>query len=468
MRDLDPRLHDYQVRAVDHLHAERPLDRGAALFMDMGLGKTATVLQALTPERLPALVVAPLRVAEEVWEVERDIWRPDLSVRTLTKVGPTKAFPRAGDRREHMLCKEVDADVTVISRDQVACMGKRVHPYRTLVLDELSGYKNKGTARWKSTRDVLRAGERQGTVAWGLTGTPAPNGYHDLYGQVFMLDKGRRLGTTLEAFRDRYFIPDVHPHLKIVTGWNLKPGAEASINRLLEDLCLSMKAKDYLHDLPGQHFNEVRVALPPVAQRAYETLERDLVVDLEVLGGPGALHTAGTAAILSNRLRQISAGFLYFDSDTSRHTRLHDVKTGALHEVLDGTGDNVLCFYQFDEEARFILDKTDGAVSIDEPGAVRAWNRREIRCLVAHPASAGHGLNLQHGGSTQFWHSLPWSLEQWEQGLGRTHRQGQENDVVVHWASATPLDGKVYQALQDKQSVQDALMDYLKERHLWL
>jgi hypothetical protein len=241
-----------------------------------------------------------------------------------------------------------------------------------------------------------------------------------------------------------------------------------SINALLEDLCLSMKARDYLHDLPGQHFNEVRVHMPPKAQRAYATLEQDLVVDLELLGGPGAVHTAGTAAILSNKLRQVSAGFLYFDQDTSRHTRLHDAKTAALAEVLDGTGDNVLCFYQYDEEAQYILDKVEGTVSIDEPGAVKAWNRREIRCMVAHPASAGHGLNLQHGGSTQFWHSLPWSLEQWEQGLGRTHRQGQENDVVVHWANASPMDSVVFQSLQDKQSVQDTLMNYLKERHLFL
>jgi hypothetical protein len=437
----------------------------------MGLGKTATVLQALTPDRLPALVVAPLRVANEVWEVERDIWRPDLSVRVLTGVGPTKEFPKAGDRRDHLLRKAVDADVTVVSRDQLGVMGDRVHPYRTLVLDELSGYKNKRTARWKSARDVLRSGDlRQGTRAWGLTGTPAPNGYHDLYGQIFMLDKGRRLGRTLEAFRDRYFhaIPHPNPHVKAVIGWDLKPGAEASINALLEDLCVSMRAEDYLHDLPGQHFNEVRLTLPPGVLKTYATLERDLVVDLEILGGPGAVHTAGNAAILSNKLRQVSAGFLYFDQDTDRHTRLHDVKTGALQECLDGTGDNVLCFYQFDEEAQYILAKVEGTVSIDEPGAVRAWNRGEVRCLVAHPASAGHGLNLQHGGHTQFWHSLPWSLEEWEQGLGRTHRQGQESDVVVHWASATPVDRLVYASLQGKQNVQDVIMAYLREPHLFL
>lgn len=414
--------------------------------------------------------MAPRRVADEVWDVEVAKWRPDLDVRVLTDVGPTKRFPRAADRREHMLRKEVDAAVTVVTRDQVACMGTRVHPYRTLVLDELSGYKNKRTGRWKSTRDVLRAGERQGTQAWGLTGTPAPNGYHDLYGQVFMLDKGRRLGDTLEKYRDRYFyaIPHPNPMVNAVIGYELKPGAERSVNALLEDLCVSMKKEDYLKDLPGLHFNEVKVPMPPGARKIYRDLEEDLVVDLTLLGGEGALHTAGTAAILSNRLRQAAAGFLYFDQDTSRHTRIHDAKTEALMEIQDGTGDNVLAFYAFEEERRRILERVPGAVSIDERGAVKAWDRGEIRMLVAHPASAGHGLNLQHGGSTQVWTSLTWSLEWWEQGVGRTHRQGQGSDVVVHWLNSSPMDPYVFAALQKKQSVEDAFMAYLRERHLFL
>jgi SNF2 family DNA or RNA helicase len=458
------------VRAIEHLHEERPLDRGAALFMDMGLGKTAVNLQALTPERLPALVCAPLRVAEEVWEVEAEKWRPDLSVRVLTKVGPTKRFPKAGDRRDHMLRKEVDADVTVISRDQISVMGERVHPYRTLILDEFSGYKNKGTARWRATRDVLRrAHDRQGTVAWGLTGTPAPNGYPDLYGQVFMLDKGRRLGDTLEKFRDRYLRAEaMNRQLGVVTKWGLKPGSEAAINRLLADLCLSMKAEDYLKDLPGLHVNEVKVPLTGLAARAYERMEEDLVADLSILGGPAVVHTAANAAVLTSRLQQISAGFLYDDLRMADATRLNHAKTEALGEVMDGTGDNVLAFYGFDEERKDILDKFDYAVSIDEPGAVKAWNRREIRMLVAHPASAGYGLNLQGGGSTQAWLTLPWALEWWQQGVGRSHRQGQERDVIVHWLNGSPMDAVVADALVNKKDVQDALMYYLKERHLFL
>jgi SNF2 family DNA or RNA helicase len=469
VRDLDPRLHDYQRRAIEHLHADRPLDRGEALFMDMGLGKTATVLQALDEDRLPALVLAPLRVAEEVWDVEVEKWRPDLSVRTLTKVGPTKAFPKAGDRREHLLRKEVDADVTVTTRDQIAVLGTRVHPYKTIVLDEFSGYKNKRTNRWRATRDALKqAHVRQGARAWGLTGTPAPNGYLDLYGQVFMLDAGRRLGTTLEAYRDRYFKVEAKTKAGIVTKWGLKDGAEESINRLLLDLCLSMKAEDYLKDLPGLHVNEVRVPMTGLAARAYAEMEQTLVADLSILGGPDVVHTAANAAVLTSRLAQISAGFLYDDLRMQAATRLNHAKTEALGEVMDGTGDNVLTFYAFDEERNDVLDKFDYAVPIDEPGAVKAWNRGEIRMLVAHPASAGYGLNLQHGGSTQAWLTLPWALEWWQQGVGRTHRQGQERDVVAHWFNASPMDETVMKALINKESVQDALMYYLQERHLFL
>jgi len=464
---LDPRLHPYQVRAVEHLHDRGLVGDGAGLLMDMGLGKTATVLQALTPDHLPALVCAPKRVAEEVWHVEQETWRPDLTTRVLTSVGPTKAFPKAGDRREHLLRKQVDADITVITRDQVAVMGSRVHPYKTVVLDELSGYKNKGTGRWKATRDV--AHHRSAPYVWGLTGTPAPNGYHDLFGQIFMLDKGARLGATLGEFRDRYFKAGRRaPVTNVVIEWNLKPGAEDAINALLADLCVSMKASDYLKDLKAPVFNEVAVHMPPAAQRTYDRMEKDFVVDLSLMGGPGAVHTAANAAALTNRLRQIAAGFLYHDQDTSQQTVLHHATVEALGEVADGTGDNVLAFYQYQWEREQVLDKIPGAVPIDERGAVRAWNRREIPVLVAHPASAGHGLNLQHGGSTICYTSLPWSLEEWQQSVGRLARQGQPNAVMVHWLNAAPISRVVFDALQTKTSVQAALLDYLKERHLWL
>jgi SNF2 family DNA or RNA helicase len=451
---LDPRLHAYQRRAVEHLHGTG--EPGAGLFLDMGLGKTATVLQALTPEHLPALALGPKRVAEEVWKIEGQKWRPDLSV--VQAVGSVQQRAKALNQLKY------GADVIVMTRDTLNDIGKRKHPFKTVILDELSGYKNKGTNRWKVTRDVTRDVEH----VWGMTGTPAPNGYMDLYAQVYLLDTGKRLGSTLTAYRDRYFnVLARHPQTNVVIKWGLKDGAEEAINALLEDLCISMKAEDYL-ELPDLTFNEVRVQMPPAARKAYTDLQETLVADLQVLGGPDAIHTAGNAAVLSSRLRQVTAGFLYDDVDTTRHTWLHDEKIKALQEIIDETGSPVLVFYYFKEEARRILDAVDGAVSINTPGAVKDWNDGKIKVLLAHPASAGHGLNLQHGGYTMVYTTLPWSLEEWEQSVHRLHRQGQQKAVLVHWLNAGPVDSAVFKRLKEKKTVQDALLDYLKEQHLWL
>lgn len=458
---LDPRLHDYQVRAVEHLHSTG--EPGAALFLDMGLGKTATVLQALTPDHLPAVVFAPTRVAKEVWEVERDIWRPDLSMQVLrSEIGPTKEYPNGVDRRLAML-KAADADVVVMPRDLASDFGARKHRYRTVVLDELSGYKSKGV-RWRATRDVARRAEH----VWGMTGTPIPNGYEDLYYQIFMLDKGRRLGATVTDYRDRYFdVAKRHRVTNVVIERRLKPGAQGSIDKLLEDIALAMKAEDYL-DLPDLTFNEVRVPFPNKAKRLYQDLHDDLVADLDVIGLSG-IHTASQAAHLSNRLLQLSAGFLYEDQDPTRWTWIHDGKINALKEIREGTGDNLLVFHWFGAEKERILNDRDlDAVHIDEPGAVKAWNRGEVRTLLAHPVSAGHGLNLQHGGHQMVYTTLPWGLEPWDQSVHRLHRQGQRNAVIVHWLHATAIDRRVMNRLITKEGVQDALMDYLKEDHLWL
>jgi len=435
------KLHDYQHRAIAHLH-----NGGQGLMMDMGLGKTAAVLTALTPEHLPALVFAPKRVAEEVWIEERDLWRPDLSM-ALAQGTPAQ-------RRK---AREERADITVMSRDTVADFGSRKHPYKTVVLDELSGYKTKSTNRWKATRRVTT----QADHVWGMTGTPAPNGYHDLWAQIFLLDKGRRLETTLTKYRDRYFNAGRRTrNTNIVIEWILKPGAEQSINRLLSDLCLSMAADDYL-ELPELTFNVVKIPLPRNVMRMHQDFQDDLTVNLGVLGDV----TAANAGVLSNKLRQISAGFLYAEQDTTRWETLHDEKIRATREIIDGTGSPVLVFYQFDAERDALMSAIPEAVSIDEPGIQGRWNRDEIPVLVAHPASTGHGLNLQKGsGHTVVWASLTWSLEEWLQANKRLHRQGQRNNVMVHVLSSPgTTDATVFRALRNKKSVQDALLDYLRE-----
>jgi SNF2 family DNA or RNA helicase len=430
----------------------------------MGLGKTAVVLTALRDEDLPALVLAPLRVAEEVWEVERDRWRPDLSI--ATAVGKPEA--RLGRLK-------AGADVTVMTRDTVTDLNRRGRKvvrdlprfpyYKTVVLDELSGYKTKSTARWRETEKVVPPG---GNV-WGMTGTPAPNGLMDLWAQVYMLDGGARLGGTLTAYRDRYF--DVlrrHKVTNVVIEWGLKPGAEASIHRKIADICLSMKKEDYL-TLPERTYNEVVVPLPASARRVIADLRGSLVADLGLLG----TFTAANSAVLSNRLRQVTAGFLYVDGDTSRAVDLHDARCRAAVEIVEGTGDNVLVAYAFRWERDHLLRafKHAGidARTIEERGVLKAWNRGEVKVLLAHPVSIGHGLNLQDGGHTALWASLTWALEEWQQFNDRLYRQGQGHPVVIHVliSPGTP-DRDIFRALRDKKSVQDAFMQFIKEDHLLL
>ena len=459
-------LHDYQQRAIKHLHGTG--ERGAGLFLDMGLGKTAVCLEALTPAHLPALVVAPLRVADEVWEVERDIWRPDLSMQVLTGLGATKD-EKVGDRRRRLL-QHPETDISVVSRGMLDVLYGRVHPYKTLIVDELSGYKTYGAVRSRNTRHVAFRTEH----TWGLTGTPAPNGLLDLWHQVFLLDKGKRLGRKFGDYRDRYFeVTRIHKQTKQAIEWDLKPGAEAAIHALIYDLCLSMKKEDYLPDLPELLINPVNVSMTSDVKQVYQNLEDTLVADLRLIGG--SVHTAANAAALSMRLRQLTAGFLYNDQDTSQHTRLMDVKTDALLEICEGTSSNILAFYQFVEEKDNLLKRLDGkggrpkAWSIDTPGVVKAWNRKEIEVLVAHPKSAGHGLNLQHGGHVQVWTSLTWALEEWLQGVDRMHRQGQKDGVIIHVLCVPgTLDRYVLRRLAAKEQTQDALLDYCKEKELYL
>lgn len=437
-------LHDYQRMGVGYLGAR---DR-AGLFFDMGLGKTATVLTALEPRHLPALVIAPKRVAEQVWHKEARRWRPDL--RVSTAVGSRVARDRA---------LRAPADVYVLSRDNLGDLGK-THLYRTIVLDELSSFKNRGTTRWKVARKICQ----QATTVWGLTGTPAPNGLIDLWAQIYLLDGGERLGKTLTAYRGRYFMPGRQLPSGVITEWLPRPEAPVRIHRLLEDLCLSASADTYL-DLPPVVFNTVEVPLDPTTRRLYKRLKRDLVLDLDIVGHK---HVASTAAALSTQLAQITAGFLYVhDEDTGVRVgvdRLHSNKIAAVREILEGTGSPIVCFYRFEEEREALLKAfPDEAHTVGERGVWDAWDRGEIPLLVAHPASIGHGLNLQHGGHTAIWTTLPWSLEEWEQSNKRLARQGQEQPVIVHiLASPGTVDDVVRKALVSKADVQNALLEHLE------
>lgn len=442
-------LHPYQEVARDHLRAHPR----AALLLDMGLGKTAATLTALEPRHLPALVVAPKRVAESVWPSEGAIWRPDLSLKVA-----------AGGPQTRWGILDTPADITVLGRDNLGdLLDHPTQTFRTVVLDELSGFKERNTNRWRSMTRILRARPEVSHV-WGLTGTPTPNGLLDLWSQTFLIDNGQRLGTSITKFRGRYFIPTKVLPSGIVTEWTPRPETPAAIYRLLEDIFLSMSTDGRI-ELPLVTINPVTVNLPPGVWRTYQNMKRDLVADLRLMGG--SVHTAANAAILTNKLSQISAGFLYPDNPEvagSAPATLHWEKTRAVIEIVEGTGSPVLVFYRYIHEVAMIRQMLPSLVhTMDEPGVVERWNRGEIPVLVAHPASAGHGLNLQHGGHTIVWTSLPWSMEEWEQANKRLARQGQKHPVVIHMLlAARTVDAAIRKRLQDKVSVQSALLAHLE------
>jgi SNF2 family DNA or RNA helicase len=409
----------------------------------MGAGKTLSVLAALRPEHLPVLVVAPKQVAEHVWPAETARWRPDLSI--AAAIG-TPAKREAAIRQQ--------ADITVVSRDNlqsiVSTRGKA--KYKTVVLDELQSFKNKRAVRWKLARKLSRHVQ----YVWGLTGTPAGNGLLDIWAQIFLLDSGERLYPTLGDYRDRYFWSRGRLPNGVPIGWELKPGAEDAIHRKLSDLCLHIPLTKL--DLPEIVYNRVPTELPAKIRALYDELKIEMTVNLDLMGGD---VTADSAGVLSAKLAQVTAGSIY---DDDRHVvHLHEAKLDQLAEIIEQTEGGLLVFYRFRHEAERILKRFKQATSVKAQGAIDAWNRREIPVMVAHPASAGHGLNLQYGGSTCVWTSVSFSLEEWQQGNARLHRQGQENRVMIHTLT-TPdtIDEHVLDVLEGKKTVQQALLDALR------
>lgn len=400
---------------------------------------------------LPALVTAPKRVAEHVWSTEAAIWRPDL--RVAVAAGTPQARRRA---------LESGADIVVIGRDNLADAVPVAGRFRTFIMDELSSFKTRGTNRWKAARKI--AFTKSVTHVWGLTGTPAPNSLMDLWAQVYLLDKGERLGTTLTGFRNRFFVAGQQLPSGVVTKWTTRPGADAAIQNLLSDLCLSMGTEGRVH-LPELTVNRVEVELPPAARRVYQSMKSELVADLEFLGGE--IHSAASAASLSNKLSQINAGFMYTDDKDLRggaYQKIHAESAKAVAEIADGTGSPLLVAYRYQAERDLLLAALgERAHTVATPDLQARWNNGEIPILVAHPASIGHGLNLQKGpGHSAVWASLTWSSEEYDQFNRRLYRQGQKNAVVIHHLIRPhTVDDGILQVLDHKRTVQQALRDHL-------
>lgn len=425
-------LHDYQVRGVQHLW-DNPR---AGLFLDMGLGKTFTVLAALHDDQLPALVVAPKLVTERTWPAEIAKWRPDLSYAVA-----------AGTPAKRIQALHARADITLISRDNMRdAIGAR--RYQTVVLDELSSWKDRGTQRWKAAQKIT-TGVRN---VWGLTGTPASNGYMDLWAQMALLDGGQRLGRTLTGFRNRYFTIEL-----VVNGipvkWALRPGAAEDIKSRISDICLSMTASE----IPETH-NEIEVPLSPQARKAYNAMASEMLAEL----GDTPIR-ADNAAIMAGKLQQITAGFLY-DEDHNAH-RFPSDKAAVLRRIVDeAQGSPIAVFYWYEEELAILREALPEARLLKDKGVLEAWDRGAVPVMLLHPASAGHGLNLQHGGHIMVWASLPRSTELFSQASKRIARQGQTEHVITHYLkSPGTVDYLIHDTLRGNQSVERGLMDYLRK-----
>lgn len=396
---------------------------------------------------MPAVVISSKRIAENVWDAEVPIWAPHLSVAVAAG---TPAKRKAEIAR--------NADITTIGVDNMKDIpaGK----YRTFILDELSLYKNHNTRRFK----ILRKLTKEAKYVWGLTGTPAPNGYQDLWAQMFLIDRGQRLGTTIGGFRDRYLFPAVTlPPTKnrprsTVAKWGLKDGAGEAIEDAIADISLSMKSADYL-DLPPVTFNDVWIDMPAKAWRAYRDMEKHLVVTAK-----DADYTAAGKAVAVGKLSQITSGFLMPDIDSPEDELLvlHDRRVKAVQEIVEAATSPVIVFYQYREERRQLLARIKGAKPVDAKGAIAEFMAGDLPVLVAHPASAGHGLNFQHVSHTIIWCSMTWSNELYLQANARVDRQGQQHPVVIHRVKvADTIDQVVEDAVLAKKDVQGALLEAL-------
>lgn len=432
---------------------ERP---ACALFWGMGSGKTVTTLTALHllaydyMEPGPVLIIAPKRVADNTWSTEAAKWEHLRHLRVAKVLGTA---PQRTQALESLATG--GADLYVTNRENVVWLvdffGAR-WPFKTVVVDELSSFKSAQAKRWKALRRVRGMIHR----IIGLTGTPRPNGLEDLWPEIYLLDQGERLGRTLTQFRARYLRPDkCSGH--IVYSYRPREGAEAEVYDRLADLCMSVKKEDVI-SLPGQEYIDVTLTAPAALLKRYRQFERDKV--LESLDADGEIM-AGTQAALTNKLLQFANGAIYDNDGQVQH--IHDIKLDALEELLEAAGgDPVLVLYAYQHDADRIRQRID-CRRLDKPEDIEAWNRGEIPVAIAHPASIGHGLNLQDGGHIIIWFGLTWSLELYQQANERLNRPGQRHMCkIYHLLLEGTHDARVLKALEDKDHGQAAAIEALK------
>lgn len=394
-------------------------------------------------------MIAPKRPAIDTWPEEIEKWNHLSDLDYAVAVGSAK-------QRDDALKQQ--AFITIINRENTKWLvdryGKKRWPFDCIVIDELSSFKSSKSQRFRALKRIRPFVKR----VIGLTGTPAANGYLDLWAEAYLLDGGQALGRTLTEYRNQYFTPGRRNGM-VIYDWDLRPGAREQIHRRLEPITVSMKAEDYL-DLPEMQTIEKQISLSDAALMKYRQMERDLLLEVD-----GETIDAVNAAALTTKLLQISSGAVY-DED-GRVVPLHDEKLEALDELVEAAGgENLLVFYAYRHELDRLKARYPQAVDIKEPDAIHRWKAGEISMLLAHPASAGHGLNLQSGGHIAIWFSLTTSLELYQQACKRLHRQGQDKPVINYLLlSKDTYDEVVYHdILQSKEKEQNAVLTALKAR----
>lgn len=444
--------HEYQESAIQFIK-EHPV---AAVFLDMGMGKSSITLTAVMDlifksfEVCRVLVVAPLRVARHTWSEEIEKWDHLKGLRYSVAVGT------AAERRAAL---EKDADIYVINRENVPWLVEQSgipFDFDMVVVDELSSFKNHQSKRFRALMKVRPKVKR----IVGLTGTPSSNGLMDLFAEFGLLDMGERLGRHIGQYRAAYFRPD-RMNGPVVYSYKLLPGAEDAIYRKISDITVSMKGRDHLR-MPELVSNRYLVYMDAGERQKYELLKGDYVLQTS----EGEV-TAANAAALSGKLLQLANGAVYTDEGGVQ--QVHDRKLDALEDMVEAAnGKPVLVAYWFRHDLKRITDRLAGRripfENLDTPESIRRWNAEEIPVALIHPASAGHGLNLQAGGNILIWFGLTWSLELYQQTVARLWRQGQQSGTVVvqHIITAGTVDEHVMEALERKESTQSALIDAVK------
>lgn len=446
--------HPYQAYCMEQLKQKPAL----GLFLDMGLGKTIITLSAIAQLKYgmfcvnKVLVIAPKKVAEATWQREAAKWDNVRFLRISTVLGSATKRVKA---------LNTPADIYIINRENVTWLVdyyKNAWPFDMVVVDEFSSFKNHSAKRFKSLA-AIRPHIRR---IVGLTGTPSPNGLEDLWAQVYLLDAGERLGKYFTHFRSRYFDPG-RRNRDVIYSYDAKDGASEAIMTKISDICISMKSDDYLQ-LPDITYDDVPVILDAKAQKAYTELEREMVLQLD----QEKVIDVTTAAGLSNKLQQLANGAIY-DEDRS-WVPVHDCKIEAFMELIEQlNGKSALVFYNF----RHDLERLEAALAktklrvrrLSGPEDEKDWNAGKIDILLAHPASAAYGLNLQEGGNHVVWFGLNWSLELYQQANKRLHRQGQKEKVIIHHLICEGTrDADLLEALKQKDKAQEYVLASLKAR----